>query len=88
MVGGMNQTPPRQDFPAETEPFLPLRTVVILLTAIFLGCVVGVLSWRTGVSDIGSLVIALGSAGTCVPSLNTLIGGRVQQTPGCRHVND
>lgn len=59
---------------SEPDPFLSLRTTVLLLTAMFLGSVVGLLSYLTGVGIASALLTGLMSAGVCLPALNSLVG--------------
>jgi hypothetical protein len=55
------------------QPFLPLHTTVVLLTALIIGLVIGTLTVFTGVAAAGAIIAGLTSAGASVPILRTLI---------------
>lgn len=61
--------------PPETpSPFLTLHTALVLLIAVVIGLVVGGLTWLSGSSVAGSVLMGLVSAGGSVPVLRSLIG--------------
>ena len=54
--------------------FLPLHTAVVLLAALFVGLVVGGLTFFTGVPVAGAVLAGLAGAGSSVSALRGLIG--------------
>ncbi|WP_327267216.1 hypothetical protein OG444_40570 (plasmid) [Streptomyces sp. NBC_01232] len=61
---------------APEPPFLSLHTTVVLLTALVVGLVLGGLTALTGAPIAGAVLAGLTSAGSSVPVLRSLIGGR------------
>ncbi|MDA5283696.1 hypothetical protein [Streptomyces sp. Isolate_45] len=62
-------TPP----PADNGAFLPLRTAVVLLTALVLGLIVGGLTALTGTHPATAVIAGLTTAGAGTAALRTLI---------------
>jgi hypothetical protein len=59
--------------PQNTQPFLPLRTAVVLLIAFAIGVVMGTLAGLAGAPVAGAVAAGLTSTGATVPVLCTLI---------------
>ncbi|MFC8201674.1 hypothetical protein ACFUTV_40795 [Streptomyces sp. NPDC057298] len=72
----INQDPqpptPAGPTPGE-ETFLPLRTTVVLLTAVVIGLVIGCLTALTGVPVAAAVIAGMTSAGGSIPVLRALI---------------
>ncbi|MEU8776497.1 hypothetical protein [Streptomyces sp. NPDC048606] len=62
-------TPP----PADNQAFLPLRTAVVLLTALVLGLIVGALTALTGTHPATAVIAGLTTTGAATAALHTLI---------------
>ncbi|MFG3000448.1 hypothetical protein [Streptomyces sp. NPDC048340] len=59
--------------PANPAPFLTLHTAFVLVTAVLIGCAVGVLSRLGGTHPALAVLAGLGAAGGAVPVLRSLI---------------
>ncbi|WP_329331384.1 hypothetical protein OG866_01265 [Streptomyces sp. NBC_00663] len=59
--------------PQNSQPFLPLRTAVVLLIAFVIGVVMGILAGLAGAPVAGAVAVGLTSTGASVPVLCTLI---------------
>lgn len=59
--------------PSDPGPFLPLRTAVVLLSALVLGLVIGGLTALTGVHPATAVIAGLTTAGASTTVLRTLI---------------
>ncbi|MFI0999437.1 hypothetical protein ACIP10_30005 [Streptomyces galbus] len=59
--------------PADSGPFLPLRTAVVLLTALDFGLIIGGLTALTGAHPAAAVIAGLTTAGASTAALRTLI---------------
>lgn len=74
MTTTQNPQPPTPTGPTPgDEAFLPLRTAVVLLTAVVIGLVIGGLTALTGVPVAAAVITGMTSAGGSIPVLRTLI---------------
>ncbi|MEV7796931.1 hypothetical protein AB0O68_33975 [Streptomyces sp. NPDC087512] len=75
MTPRQNSQPALPSVPAASDsgPFLPLRTAVVLLTALVLGLVIGGLTALTGVHPATAVIAGLAAAGASTTALRTLI---------------
>ncbi|WP_433573953.1 hypothetical protein [Streptomyces sp. CA-251247] len=55
------------------QPFMTMHTVVVLLTAMFIGAIAGGLTYLTAVPVAGAVLAGLTAAGASVPVLRSLI---------------
>ena len=69
----MSRTPRIPD-PADPQPFLSVHTVVVLLTAAFIGVVIGVLTFYARQSVPEALVAGLAATGLSIAPLRGMIG--------------
>lgn len=67
-------TPPPVPGPEDPKPFLSVRTVIVLLTAAFIGAIAGVLTYFSTGNTAGAVLAGLIGVGASVPALNSLIG--------------
>ncbi|WP_326655653.1 hypothetical protein [Streptomyces sp. NBC_01750] len=58
---------------ADVPPFLTVHTTVVILTALFIGCVVGGLTFLSGSPLAASVLAGLTGVGVSVPVLRSLI---------------
>ncbi|MFC7841858.1 hypothetical protein [Streptomyces sp. NPDC057382] len=58
---------------ADSGPFLPLHTAVVLLTALVLGLIIGGLTAITGAHPAAAVIAGLTAAGASTAALRTLI---------------
>jgi len=58
---------------ADVPPFLTVHTAVVLLAALFIGCVGGGLTFLSGSPLAGAVLAGLTGAGASVPVLRSLI---------------
>ncbi|MEV7004340.1 hypothetical protein AB0N62_42995 [Streptomyces sp. NPDC093982] len=72
MTTNQNPQPPTSQG-HEGEPFLSVRTTVVLLTATIIGFVIGGLTVFTGTPMAAAVIAGITSAGVCIPVLRTLI---------------
>lgn len=70
----MSRVVPPPQAQSEPDPLLTLRTTVILLTAAFIGLVVGGLTFLSTRSTAGAVLAGLTGFGVSVPVLHKLIG--------------
>ncbi|MFF0204365.1 hypothetical protein [Streptomyces sp. NPDC005017] len=56
------------------DPFLPLHTALVLLTAVVIGLIVSILTFLSGTPTAGAALAGLLGGGAAVPVLRTLIG--------------
>ncbi|TXL91849.1 hypothetical protein EW053_06060 [Streptomyces sp. IB2014 016-6] len=54
-------------------PFISMHTAIVLLAAIFIGLVVGGLTYLSDLSSPGAVLAGLGAGGFSVPTLRSLI---------------
>ncbi|WAU82570.1 hypothetical protein O1Q96_24195 [Streptomyces sp. Qhu-G9] len=74
MTATQNPQPPTPSGPASgQEAFVPLRTAVVLLTAVVIGLVIGGLTALTGIPVAVAVIAGMTSAGGSIPVLCTLI---------------
>ncbi|MFD6822773.1 hypothetical protein ACFWC5_20720 [Streptomyces sp. NPDC060085] len=59
--------------PENPQPFLSLRTAVVLLIAFVIGTVMGVLTLLTGAPAAAAVAVGISSAGMSIPDLHTHI---------------
>ena len=67
-------TPPPTTDSEDPRPLLTMHATVVLLTAAFIGMIVGVLSMYSTDNIAAALLAGLTSVGTSIPVLHKLIG--------------
>ncbi|WP_037628739.1 hypothetical protein [Streptomyces aureus] len=70
----MTTPPPPPPHNPDAEPLLTQRTVLVLLTASFIGTIIGVLVFFSSGNSAGALLAGLTGFGTSTLGLHQLIG--------------